>query len=135
MAYRNILVVDDESNMRNTLAFILEAANYRVTTVENGHHAIQEILQAKDRNKPIELIITDIMMPDINGLELIDEIKRLNLEIPILVITAYGNKKMINTLKQRSCTDYLAKPFEEDELLNRVAALIIKKTEDKNGNK
>lgn len=44
MAYRNILVVDDESNMRNTLAFILETATYRMTTAENGHHAIHASL-------------------------------------------------------------------------------------------
>jgi len=59
-----------------------------------------------------------------DGLELIDELRRLALEVPVLVITAYGSERMIEQLKQRGCIDYLPKPFQEDELINRVAALM-----------
>jgi len=124
MAFKHILVVDDEANMRNTLAFILETANYMVSIAESGRKALQRVLEAEESNCPIDLIITDIVMPDRDGLELIDEIKRLNLELPILVVTAYGNKEMIKELSRRGCWDYLPKPFEEDELINRVAALL-----------
>lgn len=133
MTPKHILVVDDEANMRNTLTFILEAANYRVSIAENARKALQVILEAKDSNCPVDLLITDIVMPDMNGLELIDEIKRLNLELPILVITAYGDRKMTIELNRRGFTDYLPKPFQEDELINRVAALLTKKKEAKNG--
>ena len=133
MTPKHILVVDDEANMRNTLTFILEAANYRVSIAESARKALQVIFDANDSNCPVDLIITDIVMPDMNGLELIDEIKRLNLELPILVITAYGNRKMTNELNRRGFTDYLPKPFQEDELINRVAALLTKKKEAKNG--
>ncbi|HDH99509.1 MAG TPA: response regulator [Firmicutes bacterium] len=115
----HILVVDDEENMRNALTFLLEAEGYRVTTAESGRRALQKVLE-----EPVDLVITDIVMPDMDGLELIDELRRLALEVPVLVITAYGSERMKQELKRRGIAGYLSKPFEGEELLARVAALL-----------
>lgn len=115
----HILVVDDEENMRNTLTFLLEAEGYRVTTAESGREALQKLLEG-----PVDLMITDIVMPDVDGLELIDEIERLALKVPVLVITAYGSEKMKKELKRKGISGYLSKPFKGEELLARVAALL-----------
>ena len=124
MTHKHILVVDDETNMRNTLAFILEAESYKVTTAEGGRKALQKILEAEEDDRPINLVITDVVMPDMDGLELIDEIRRLKPELPVLVITAYGSEKMKKELKRKGISGYLSKPFKGEELLARVAALL-----------
>ena len=95
MDRKHILVVDDERNMLRTLEFILEAADYRVTAVEDGRKALEEMLAARERDIPIDLLILDIQMPGLTGMELLDDLHRMNLEIPIFVITGYGDKKMV----------------------------------------
>ena len=127
MDKKHILVVDDEQNMRNTLEFILEAANYKVTKAGNGRKALQKILQAKNCGSPVDLIITDIMMPDMSGLELIDELNRQNINLPILVITGYGNNKLRDKLLSRGCNEYLDKPIDDEKLLKKINILLERK--------
>ena len=123
----HILVVDDEQNMRNTLAFILEAANYQITTAAEGREALEEILAARESGRPINLLITDIRLPGLSGLQLIDELHYLKIQIPILVITAYGDRALFHELMRTGCTDYLDKPFDYRELVERVDSLVNKR--------
>jgi len=124
MAKEHILVVDDEQNMRNTLAFILETANYQVTTAAEGREALQEILAARENGRPVDLLITDFRLPGLTGLQLIDELNYLKVEIPVLVITAYGNRSLFLELRRTGCADYLDKPFDYKELVKRVDSLV-----------
>ena len=127
MAKEHILVVDDEQNMRNTLAFILEAANYQVTTAAEGREALEEILAARENGRPVDLLITDFRLPGLTGLQLIDELNYLKIKIPVLVITAYGNRSLFLELMRTGCADYLDKPFDYKELVKRVDSLVEKK--------
>ena len=127
MAKEHILVVDDEQNMLNTLAFILEAANYRVTTATEGREALEEMLAARERGRPIDLLITDIRLPGLTGLQLIDELNYLKIKIPVLVITAYGDRSMFLELMRTGCADYLDKPFDYKELVKRVDLIVEKR--------
>ena len=124
MAKEHILVVDDEQNMRNTLAFILETANYQVTTAAEGREALEEILAARENGRPVDLLITDFRLPGLTGLQLIDELNYLKIEIPVLVITAYGNRALFLELRRTGCADYLDKPFDYKELVKRVDSLV-----------
>ncbi len=124
MAKEHILVVDDEQNMRNTLAFILETANYQVTTAAEGREALEEILAARENGQPVDLLITDFRLPGLTGLQLIDELNYLKIEIPVLVITAYGNRSLFLELRRTGCADYLDKPFDYKELVKRVDSLV-----------
>ena len=124
MAKEHILVVDDEQNMRNTLAFILETANYQVTTAAEGREALEEILAARKNGQPVDLLITDFRLPGLTGLQLIDELNYLKIEIPVLVITAYGNRSLFLELRRTGCADYLDKPFDYKELVKRVDSLV-----------
>ncbi len=126
MVKEHILVVDDEQNMLNTLAFILEAANYRVTTATEGREALEEIVAARDLGSPIDLLITDMRLPGLTGLQLIDELNYLKMKIPTLVITAYRDRPMVLELMRAGCTDYLDKPFDYKELVRRVDRLVAK---------
>ena len=127
MAKEHILVVDDEQNMRNTLAFILETANYHVTTAAEGRSALEEILAAREGDRPVDLLITDFRLPGLTGLQLIDELNYLKIKIPVLVITAYGNRSLFLQLERTGCADYLDKPFDYKELVKRVDSLVEKK--------
>ena len=126
MAKERILVVDDEQNMRNTLAFILETANYQVTTAAEGRAALEEILAARENGRPVDLLITDLRLPGLTGLQLIDELNYLKIKIPVLVITAYGNRSLFLELMRTGCADYLDKPFDYKELVKRVDSLVAK---------
>ena len=127
MAKEHILVVDDEQNMRNTLAFILEAASYQVTTAAEGREALEEILAARENGRPVDLLITDFRLPGLTGLQLIDELNYLKIKIPVLVITAYGDRSLFLELMRTGCADYLDKPFDYKELVKRVDSLIEKR--------
>ena len=122
MDRKHILVVDDERNMLRTLAFILEAADYRVTTAEDGRKAMEKIQAARASKLPIDLLILDIQMPGVTGMELLDDLNCLRIEIPVFVITGYGDKAMVVELLRRGCTEYLDKPFDDEEFLRRVAS-------------
>jgi CheY-like chemotaxis protein len=123
MPKRHILVADDELNMLRTLEFILEVAGYKVTGVKNGQEALDRILNANKSDSPVELVITDIQMPGLNGMELIDELLRLGIEIPIFVITAYGRSDLTKSLRNRAGIECIDKPIDDEELLDRVNRL------------
>lgn len=123
MPKRHILIADDELNMLRSLEFILEVAGYKVTGVKNGQEALEIILNASNTDSPVELVITDIQMPGLNGMELIDELSRLEINIPIFVITAYGSRYLTKDLKDKSDIEYIDKPIDDEELLNRVNKL------------
>ena len=127
MDKKHILVVDDEQNMLLAIQFILEVANYKVTTAQNGQEALNRVLEAKNSGNEIELLILDIQMPCLTGIELIDELNRLDINIPILVITGYGNNRLAIELMRKGCSEYLDKPFDDEELIRRIAMLLEKK--------
>ena len=72
MDQKHILVVDDEQHLLHTLEFLLEAARYKVTTTADSQDALGKVLAAKNSHRPIDLIITDIRMPGLTRLQLID---------------------------------------------------------------
>lgn len=124
MHKNHVLVVDDEQNMLLTMQFILEVAGYKITTAEDGQEALERILKARSNGNPVELLITDIQMPRLTGMELIDELNRLEIGIPVLVITGYGDEQMITELSRKGCDEYLDKPFDDERLVERVANLL-----------
>lgn len=108
-----ILIVDDNYEMRNYLKDILQ--NYRCEEAENGEEALK-ILQ----NKKIDFVVTDYMMPVMNGLNLIQNIRNLHIDIPILMLTARTDTQSKLDVLRLGIDDYLNKPFEKEELQIRI---------------
>ncbi len=133
MAKKHILVVDDEPNMLNTMEFILEVAKYRVSLASSGKKALDMILAAKKSKAPIDLLITDIQMSGFSGLDLLDKLKESSIEVPVLAITAYGNRKIYSELARRGCNDYMDKPLAEQELISRIRNLLNESASQKKG--
>ena len=124
MSKKHILIADDEQNTLMTMQFILEVADYRVTTADNGKEALDKILVSRNANSPFDLLITDVQMPGLTGLELMDELNRLKIDVPFLAITGYGNKELIAELTSKGCDKYLDKPIDEEDLVECVAMLL-----------
>ncbi len=108
-----LLLVDDNTEMREYLSSIL--TDYNVIEAINGEEAL-EIL----KNNPVDALITDYMMPKMNGYELIEQVKKRKYTFPILVITARADIKSKLDVLALGIDDYLTKPFIEEELLYRL---------------
>ena len=122
-----ILAVDDEENIRNIINYTFEEHNLEVMTAENGKAAIT-ILE----NNPIDVIITDLLMPTMTGLALIREMKKRKSAIPIIIITAYGNTEMVKEIIAEGVFRLIEKPLDFDILVPIVQDAIENKNKNKN---
>ena len=115
----NILVVEDDKNLRKLIVTYLMKNKYNTFEATNGEQALEKI-----DKEYIDLIISDIMMPQMDGYELIKELRQANYEIPILLLTAKGD---IDDKKEGfllGADDYIVKPADMEELLLRVQVLL-----------
>lgn len=116
-----ILVVDDEKVIRTLIRLQLEDAGYPVLEASGGREAIQVIL---DRSTPIELMITDVLMPYMNGRELATRASLIRPDIRVLFISAYSSNLLIDLGVAPTGADFLRKPFKTGELTDRVKKLM-----------
>ena len=107
-----ILVVDDERRQRDILQMILEAEGYETTTASNGRQAL--LAAAAD---PVDVVLTDLKMPDMNGIELLSELPRQPSGPCVILMTAHGTIDSAVDAMRKGAFDYLTKPLEKDELL------------------
>ena len=108
-----ILVVDDELDMLALLAMIIsEKTDHKVTTTNNPLEVVQCVKERK-----CDLIISDLKMPGMDGIELISEIRKIDQYIPILVITAYGSIDSAEEAINKGAYDYITKPFRKEQIL------------------
>ena len=107
-----ILVVDDEAEIRDILTHLLEKEGFKVITAPDGHQAMQKIcLETPDA------VILDVCMPGLNGMELLKKIKEISGDLPVVLITAYGDiHQAVEALKE-GAYDYLVKPFDNNEVI------------------
>ena len=108
----SILVVDDEPNIRRVLEAVLSRDGHTVQTAPNGKKGLDII--SKDNG--IDLLITDLIMPDINGVELLAATKEINPSASVLMITAHGTIKSAVDAMKLGAFDYITKPFDMDEI-------------------
>lgn len=119
MNKKKILLVEDEEHLLKTILLNLELDNYEVTTAITGYAALKEF-----RNSNFDLILLDVMLPEMNGFDVCEEIRKENAKVPILFLTAKGSSAdRIQGLKL-GADDYLTKPFNLEELLLRIEILI-----------
>lgn len=109
---KTILLADDDVNLRRVLEFQLTEAGYKVLTAQDGVEALEIFA---DNN--FDCVITDLRMPKLSGLELLEKIKITNAEIPVIVITAFGEVETAVAAMKAGAFDYINKPFNRDEIL------------------
>jgi two-component system chemotaxis response regulator CheY len=115
-----VLVIDDEPDVRKVVRLTLEKAGYYVVEAEDGRQAIQ-VLNEGEHPMVLDVIMTDIRMPRINGLEAMDYFQREYPSVPLIVLTGFPDLEMAMGLMKREVTDYLVKPVDREKLLAAVA--------------
>ncbi len=115
-----ILIIDDEPEIRRNLTMGLTQEDYSCTACPDGISAVHELHNSREKGVGYDYLITDIFMPDIDGLKILKVIKKEFPELPVLVITAFGDDMLKATALAEENTGFLDKPFEIEEL---VAAL------------
>lgn len=118
MSSKHILLVEDEEHLLKTIQLNLELEGYTVSIANNGIEALKEF-----RKGEFNLIILDVMLPEMNGFDVCEQIRKENTTVPLLFLTAKGSSSdKIQGLKL-GADDYLTKPFNLEELLLRVQIL------------
>lgn len=115
-----VLIIDDEAEIRRNLTIGLTQEDYAVVACPDGVSAIHELNRAREQGFGYHYLVTDIFMPDIDGLKILKVIKTQFPELPVLVITGFGDDRLKFTALAEQNTGYLDKPFEISDL---VAAL------------
>jgi len=119
-----ILVVDDEENSRLGLSKILNKSGYSVVTAENGRQALEVVKQAR-----CDLVITDMKMPKMDGIELLKEIKEFDPRIGVIIVTAYGEVDSYLEAMNLGAFEYLNKPVKVEELKKVISKVLEQQTE------
>jgi two-component system alkaline phosphatase synthesis response regulator PhoP len=117
----SILLVEDEENLHETLKLNLELEGYSVTSAFDGAAAMKAI-----NNEYFDLIIMDIMLPEIDGINVTQNIRIANNDVPVLILSAKNNSEDRVLGLKKGADDYLTKPFNLEELLLRVQKLVHK---------
>lgn len=107
----NILVVDDEEVMRSLLRDVLSEAGYKVDAVSCGEEAIGKIQQGQ-----FSIVITDLKMPGMNGIEILKKVKAINSDTCVIAITAYPSIESVLQVMREGAYDYIVKPFNVEEI-------------------
>lgn len=118
-----VLVVDDEDSIRGLLRKTLTQAEYDVEEAEDGGRAV-EVLSSGDNPLLLDVIICDIRMPRINGVEAIGYFRAQYPSLPVIVLTGYHDERLAHTLRQQGVVLWLEKPAEREQILASVAQAI-----------
>ena len=120
MERNQILVVDDEGSMRLALSEALRRGGYAVDTASDGFEALQ-----KFRREQFHMVITDVKMPKMSGLEVLKEIKRVSPRTPVIMVTAYGTIQNAVDAMKEGASDYILKPFSYEDLESAVKRVMM----------
>jgi two-component system, NtrC family, response regulator PilR len=117
-----ILIVDDDSSIRNMLSIVLKKDGYEVASADSSEAALRRL-----KDESFDLIISDIKMPGVSGIELLKKIKALQPEVPVIMITAFASANDAVEAMKLGAEDYITKPFNLDELKLIISKSLYKK--------
>ncbi len=108
-----IIIIDDEIDMLMLLKMILEDnTKYVVETTNNPSEGLKLLIE-----KEFDLVITDLKMPGLDGMELYSEVNKIRPDVPVIIITAYGSQDVADEAIQKGVTDFITKPFKKQRIL------------------
>jgi len=116
---KSILVAEDEPSVRRLISFKLEKQNFLVEEAENGEEAMEKLCSTS-----YDILILDLMLPRLDGMQILKKIKKEKIDIPVLILSAKSQEKDITRGFELGADDYLTKPFKSQELIIRVKKLV-----------
>ncbi len=123
MAHGKILIIDDEQDVREVIKLHLEGEGFNILEAENGEEAINT-LREEDNMVNVGVILCDIRMPKVNGVECVDFLRREAPGIPVVVVTGYPDTEMATAFMKKGVKDYLVKPVEKQKLVETITKLV-----------
>src|SRR3954466_1580636 len=117
-----ILIIDDEAEIRESLQTLLEFEGYEVETAANGSQGLSKL-----GDRPFDLVLLDLALPDRNGLELLPELRAIDPQISVIMITAYGTVEDAVRAMQSGAVNFLQKPWDNEKLLADVRAAVARR--------
>lgn len=112
---KTILIVDDKRVQLQTLRRGLRTRGYRVIEAISGEQALNCLGE-----EGIDIVLTDYSMPEMNGIELLKKIREIHSTLPVIIMTAYGDKDLVVQAMHCRCSGFIDKPFDMDELLEEI---------------
>jgi YesN/AraC family two-component response regulator len=119
MADRSVLIVDDEKNIRLTLSLALEKLDLPVDTAVNGEEALKKLAETS-----YALMLLDLRMPRIDGMEVLRRVSEIRPEVKVVIITAYGSIEAAVEAMKLGAVDFLQKPFDAEDVRHLVSSLL-----------
>jgi two-component system, chemotaxis family, chemotaxis protein CheY len=126
MARGKVLIIDDEEDVREVLKFHLSGQNYQIIEAENGEDGIR-LLESEDNMVNVGVILCDIRMPKVNGIDCIQYLRKEAPGIPIVVVTGFPDTEMATQLLKDGVKDYLVKPVDKEKLVSVVKKQVASK--------
>jgi len=117
---RTILFVEDDDTGRELGCFNLRKAGYEVDAVSNGEEALERFSPQRH-----DLVITDLKMPRVSGMEVLAQVKLRSPHTPVIVTTAFGNVELVVEAMRAGACNFIGKPFERDHLIGAVAKALL----------
>ena len=124
MAGKNVLIVDDDPNIREVIGVLLSSEGYVVDQAENGEEAVKKVFSGQE----YDIVVLDIMMPDMDGIEVCQKIRERS-HVPVLFLTAKSQDQDKVEAYSTGGDDFLVKPFSQTELLMKIKSLIRRHSE------
>src|SRR5262245_54212419 len=109
---QSVLVVDDEPGIRGLLASVLRREGFEVRTAADGHEALDSF-----RNVGADAVLTDVVMPGLDGVALLEQLLQINPRVPVLLMTAYGEIDAAVAAMRLGALDYITKPFKRQRVI------------------
>ena len=119
----NILVIDDEESLRHTLSRILVHEGFNITTAADGFEALRRF-----SNKSFDLVILDLRLPDMDGIQVLREIRKIQPQLPVILLTGHGTMSSALEAIHLEATDFLLKPVKPDDLVKRTKEILHRQT-------
>lgn len=113
-----VLLADDDPGILETTSDILRTAGFDVTAVADGRLAAAAV--SRDR---FDIVVLDVMMPGLNGVETVDEIRKTSPDVRFVIITAYSDSELVDDVRRRGVSDIFFKPFDVAVLLSRLESI------------
>jgi DNA-binding NtrC family response regulator len=113
---KTVLIVDDKNVQLKTLRRALRTRGFMVIEAESGQQALDQL----DNINTVDIVLTDYAMPGMNGIELLQKIRKICKSLPVILMTAYGDKDLVVEAMHHGCSGFIDKPFDIDELLDIV---------------
>ena len=118
----SVLIIDDEAAIRESLQTLLEMDGYTTETAESGKEGL-----TRAGEKPFDLILLDVALPDVNGIDLLAELRQRDPNLPVIIITAYGTVENAVRAMQSGAANFVQKPWDNEKLLADVRAAVARR--------